>query len=98
MADQIIEFIEHEKNHLLAGCQVQYCVEPKPMDTGGAVKFAVNGLGIEGPILVANADTWCEETFPNVQEPFDIIGIRHVSDISRYGAVKIDHEGFVTSF
>ena len=97
-ADQIIQFIEHEEKRLFAGCRVRFCVEPKPMGTGGAVKFTVNELGIEGPILVANADTWCEEPFSDLHEPFDIIGVRHVNDVSRYGTVKFNHEGFVSSF
>src|ERR1017187_6530825 len=57
-ADHIIDFINGEQYGLLKNCAVQWIIEPTPMDTGGAIAYAIQQLNIRGNFLVTNADTW----------------------------------------
>jgi D-glycero-alpha-D-manno-heptose 1-phosphate guanylyltransferase len=40
-ADQIIAFLQAQQNGLLRDCQVDWLIEPVPMNTGGALAHAV---------------------------------------------------------
>jgi D-glycero-alpha-D-manno-heptose 1-phosphate guanylyltransferase len=98
-ADQIIIFLEAEKSGLLKGCEVQWLIESTPMDTGGAVAYAVKKLNLTGDFLVTNADTWIGA---GVKEVAQIVApsmaVLNLSDASRYGLVKFDDQFLVTQF
>jgi NDP-sugar pyrophosphorylase family protein len=98
-ADLIISFLEAEKNGLLTGCQVSWLVEPAPMDTGGAVAYAVQQLHLKGDFLITNADTWIgtgvQEVARSAAPSMAVLSLR---DASRYGQVQFSDEFFVTSF
>ena len=98
-ADLIIKFLEAEKNGLLTGCQVSWLVEPAPMDTGGAVAYAVQQLHLKGGVLITNADTWIgtgvQEVARSAAPSMAVISLR---DASRYGQVQFNDEFYVTSF
>ena len=98
-ADQIISFLEAEKSGLLMGCEVQWLIESTPMDTGGAVAYAVKKLNLTGDFLVTNADTWIGA---GVKEVAQIVApsmaVLNLSDASRYGLVKFDDQFLVTQF
>ena len=57
-ADQIIAFLQAHRFGLLKDCQVNWLIEPVPMDTGGAIAHAVKTLDLKDEFLVTNADTW----------------------------------------
>lgn len=98
-SDLIIGLLESEKNGLLQNCEVQWLVESVPLDTGGAVAFAVEQLHLAGDFLVTNADTWlgsgvkdmCQATAP-------AMAVVELSDASRYGRVQLNAQNRVTAF
>lgn len=57
-ADQIVAFLK-EKGH-----QCDYVIEPEPLGTGGAVRFAMRGL--RGPVMVLNGDGLDDFDFPAI--------------------------------
>ena len=98
-ADLIISFLEAEKNGLLTGCQVSWLVEPTPMDTGGAVAYAVQQLHLKGSFLITNADTWVGTGVQEVaQSAAPSMAVLNLRDTSRYGQVQFNEEFYVTSF
>jgi D-glycero-alpha-D-manno-heptose 1-phosphate guanylyltransferase len=99
-SDLIINFLqeEHEKG-VLKNCEVQCLVEPTPMDTGGAVAYAVERLDLTGNFLVTNADTWLGTSIANVaQAKAPAMGVVKMSDAARYGRVQFDVHSLVTDF
>lgn len=98
-ADQIVRFLAVEKSKLLKDCKVEWLIESKPMDTGGAVAYAVQQLHLTGAFLVTNADTWIGTGVKEVaQFAAPSIAVRKMSDTSRYGLVKFDDQFYVTKF
>ena len=92
-------YIKEQRDGLLAECAVQSITEPEPLDTGGAVAYAVKHLGLEGEFLVTNADTWLGAGVRELQNTGAdaMIVVRH-PDVSRYGQVEVDDAGFVRAF
>ncbi|MEN9862347.1 MAG: hypothetical protein RLZZ601_111 [Pseudomonadota bacterium] len=98
-ADLIINFINIEKNGLLKGCDVQWIIEPTPMDTGGALAYAIQQLGLSGDFLVTNADTWLGSGIKELwQAKSPAMGAVNISDATRYGSMKFDDEGNIAVF
>jgi D-glycero-alpha-D-manno-heptose 1-phosphate guanylyltransferase len=99
-SDLIISFLQSE--HLvgkLIDCEVQWLVEPTPLDTGGAVAFAVEQMGIKGNFLVTNADTWLSSGISKVtQGKAPSLAVVKLSDATRYGQVQFDGQHRVTVF
>jgi D-glycero-alpha-D-manno-heptose 1-phosphate guanylyltransferase len=95
-ADVIAAYLEQERSHLLRGCAVRTVVESAPMGTGGAIANAVRELGMKGSFAVANADTWLG-TGVNALGAANApaVGVVHVADTSRYGAVRVDGDQIV---
>ncbi len=98
-ADLIITFLKREQNNLLKGCNVQWIVEPTPMDTGGALAYAIEQLDISNNFLVINADTWLgsgiRETWKTVPSAMAVI---NVPESGRYGNVEFDSNNNITAF
>lgn len=84
------------------GLPIRYLVEPKPLGTGGAVKFAEPHL--DGTTLVFNGDVLTEIDLPALLERHRTRGARAtivlapVDDPARYGLVETDLDGNVTRF
>lgn len=98
-ADLIVNFIKVEQNGLLKDCEVQWLVEPTPMDTGGALAYAIEQLNISGDFLVTNADTWLGKGINEVwQAESPAMGVVKVSDTARYGSVKFGDECTIATF
>jgi D-glycero-alpha-D-manno-heptose 1-phosphate guanylyltransferase len=99
-ADLIIDFLHKEQEiGVLKNCEVEWLVEPTPLDTGGAVAYAVEELGLTGNFLVTNADTWLGSSVSDVmQKKAPCIAVVELSDASRYGRVKFDDQHCVTAF
>ena len=97
--DQITDFLGKIKTELLKNCDVIGLVEPSPMDTGGAVAYAVRELGLEGDFLVANSDTWLSTGIRELTEAQSpAIAVVQVGSTSRYGQVKFNDNYMVTAF
>ncbi|WP_162142353.1 sugar phosphate nucleotidyltransferase [Laribacter hongkongensis] len=98
-ADQITGFLGTVKNGLLKDCEVMSLVEPAPMDTGGAVAYAVRELGLNGDFLVTNADTWLGSGIRELTASrAPAIAVIRLDDSSRYGQVQFDDSHRVAAF
>ena len=87
-----------------AGIALHYAVEPEPLDTAGAIKFAAESAGIDDTFVVANGDVL---TDLNVTSLIDFHRRTHaratlhltpVDDPSAYGVVVVDGDGKVQRF
>ena len=98
-ADLIISFLEAEKNGLFTDCQVTWIVEPIPLDTGGAVAYAVKKLNLTDDFLLTNADTWLGACVQDVlRSAAPSMAVISLYDSSRYGQVKFNDHFYVTGF
>jgi D-glycero-alpha-D-manno-heptose 1-phosphate guanylyltransferase len=98
-SDVIIKFVERIKDTVLKNCSIDFVVEEIPLDTGGAIVNAIKNLNISTDFFVINADTWLKsgiEQMLNSKSP--AIGVIQVNDISRYGIVEFNDDGFVSNF
>lgn len=81
------------------GIEISYLYENEPLGTGGAIKYAMSYLNPEKPILAMNGDTFTEIDIKDMYQNHTrsgtklSIGLRQMSDCSRYGEAKIKSEG-----
>lgn len=95
----IDRFIKERQSSLLVNCEVKSIIEPQPLDTGGAVAYAVRQLGIDGEFIVTNADTWLGSGVRELASAgSDTMVVVRQEEVSRYGLVDIDDAGFVCGF
>jgi NDP-sugar pyrophosphorylase family protein len=98
-ADQIISFLQAQQGSLLKDCQVDWLIEPVPMDTGGALAHAVKTRGLKGDFLMTNADTWLGGGIHEMmQSAAPAMAVVNLADVSRYGQVHFDQAKRVTAF
>jgi D-glycero-alpha-D-manno-heptose 1-phosphate guanylyltransferase len=98
-SDQIIEYVEKLRNDILKYSKISYCVEPKPMGTGGAISYIVDQMDLKERFLVVNADTLLGEGYGFLGSfETDVIALVEVESTSRYGTVAIDPHDRITRF
>ncbi len=98
-AGQIVDFLQEMKTDLLKECKVKWVIEPTPMDTGGAISYAVRELGLIDNFLITNADTWLGSSICKMMKSaVPAMGVVNLEDVSRYGQVHFDECKYVTSF
>ena len=98
-ASMIISLLKEQITGLLNDCEVKWLVEPTPLDTGGAVAFAVSQLNLTGDFLLTNADTWLERGFKEVrQATAPALAVVYLSDASRFGRVNFGFKNLVFAF
>lgn len=99
-ADDVIAAIE---NMVPPGMVLLPSVEPAPMGTGGAIRYALP-LIFSDDVLVANGDSAIDYPlarlidFHRQRNARASLLLCHVPDVSRYGTVTVDGEGSITSF
>ena len=82
--------------------ELEYKVEEEPLGTGGAIRFAAEG--IDEPFLALNGDSLRETdldaliAFHRERQARATILLTPVEDPSRYGLVRVNARGCVTSF
>lgn len=87
-----------------AGVRLTYAVEPRPLGTAGAVRFAARQAGIDGRFLVLNGDVLTDldigalVAFHNDRNSHATVHLHAVSDPSRFGVVVADAAGRVQAF
>ena len=76
---------------------VRFAVEPEPLDTGGAIRFAAESAGIQERFLVVNGDVLTDLDITAMLEFHDsrdgaeaTIALAHVVDSSAFGLVITD--------
>ena len=87
-----------------AGVRLDYAVEPEPLDTAGAIRFAAKHAGFDEPFVVVNGDVL---TDLDVRALVDLhhtkggaatIHLTPVDDPSAFGVVSTDAHGQVLAF
>jgi len=87
-----------------AGVRLSYAVEPEPLDTAGAVRFAARYAGVDDTFLVVNGDVLTDldvsalVDFHRRHAAEGTIHLHPVEEPSRFGVVPTDAEGRVTAF
>ena len=87
-----------------AGVRLTYAVEPEPLDTAGAVRFAAASAGIGETFVVVNGDVLTDldltalVAFHRERSAEGTIALHPVADPSAFGVVPTDAEGRVTAF
>jgi mannose-1-phosphate guanylyltransferase len=87
-----------------AGATLHYAIEPEPLDTAGAIRFAARDAGIDERFLVVNGDVLTDldvtafVAFHETRGAEGTISLHRVDDPSRYGVVLTDADGRVSAF
>lgn len=87
-----------------AGVKLTYAVEPEPLDTAGAIRFAAEHAGIDERFVVVNGDVLCDLNleelvrFHDARGALGTIALTPVDDPSAFGVVPTDPEGRVLEF
>jgi mannose-1-phosphate guanylyltransferase len=85
------------------GVSIRYMVEPQPLGTGGAIKYAA-GTRASGPIVVFNGDVLTSVDLPAVialhreRQARATIVLTPVDNPAAYGLVETDAQDNVTAF
>ena len=97
-------FREAYPNSECAGVGLHYAVEPEPLDTAGAARFAAEAAGIDDTFIVVNGDVFTDLDVSEVWNRHREVGaettiaLTPVDDPSRYGVVPTDSDGRVLGF
>ena len=89
---------------VVAGVNVSYAVEPAPLDTAGAIRFAATFGEFDDTFLVLNGDVLTDlditklVAFHRDREAEATIALHEVDDPSRFGVVPTTSEGRVLAF
>ena len=84
--------------------KLTYAVEPEPLDTAGAIRFAARHVGIDERFLAVNGDVLTDldvsalVAFHDERGAEATIHLTHVDDPSRFGVVPTDDDGRVVAF
>jgi len=97
-------FINAYPAGVVAGVRVTYAVEPSPLDTAGAIRFAALHGGISDTFVVVNGDVLTDldvgslVAFHRERGAVATIALTPVEDPSSFGVVPTDEDGAVTAF
>jgi mannose-1-phosphate guanylyltransferase len=97
-------FAEAYPDGRCAGVDLHYAVEPEPLDTAGAIRFAALDAGIDGRFVVVNGDILTDldvtrvVAFHHERGADATITLHPVEDPSRYGVVPTADDGRVLAF
>ena len=97
-------FLEAYPDGRAAGVSLAYAVEPEPLDTAGAVRFAATSAGVDDTFVVVNGDVLTDldltrlVAFHRRVGAQGTIALHPVADPSAFGVVPTDADGRVTAF
>jgi len=97
-------FIEAYPDNVIAGVRMTYAVEPEPLDTAGAIRFAAKFAQFDETFLVINGDVLTDlditklVAFHRSRGAQATIALHPVEDPSRFGVVPTTLDGRVTAF
>jgi mannose-1-phosphate guanylyltransferase len=97
-------FSRQYPDQVAAGVKLRYAVEPEPLDTAGAIRFAARAAGIEETFIVLNGDILTDAdlgaliAFHGRSKASGTIYLSPVEDPSRFGVVPTDPDGKVIAF
>ena len=97
-------FIEAFPDGRCGDVELTYAVEPEPLDTAGAIRFAADAAGIDDTFVVANGDVLTDLDVAALvaahrrfcaEATLHLIG---VDDPSAFGVVDLDADGRISAF
>jgi len=94
----------HVKDGRQYGLNVEYSIEPEPLGTAGAIKYALKNCHIGDEFLLINGDTYFDVeldsliSFHRSKNALTTITLRLVDEVSRYGIVSVNDEYRITQF
>ena len=97
-------FLEAYPEGVAAGIRLTYAVEPEPLDTAGAVRFAATFGRVDDTFVVVNGDVLTDLdlsgllAFHRERRAEGTIALHPVPDPSAFGVVPTDSDGRVTAF
>jgi mannose-1-phosphate guanylyltransferase len=97
-------FIAAYPDFKIVGLPVAYAVEPEPLDTAGAIRFAARHGEVDATFIVVNGDVLTDldvsrlVKFHNDNSAEATIALHPVEDPSRFGVVPTDQSGLVLAF
>ncbi len=97
-------FVEAFPSGECNGVALHYAVEPEPLDTAGAIRFAAEFSGIDDTFVVANGDVLTDldiaalVAFHRLKSAEATIHLIGVDDPSSFGVVATDDDGRVERF
>lgn len=97
-------FLEAFPDGTCAGAHLHYAVEPEPLDTAGAIRFAAEAAGIAETFVVANGDVLTDldiaalVEFHRQRGAEATLHLIAVPDPSAFGVVALDERGCVERF
>lgn len=97
-------FMKAYPDGVSAGVALSYAVEPTPLDTAGAIRFAARHLEIDDTFVVANGDVLTDMdlgallAFHRARGAQASVSLHAVADPSAFGVVPTDDEGRVVAF
>ena len=97
-------FVDAYPDGVCAGVKVHYAIEPEPLDTAGAIRFAAHHGGIAERFMVVNGDVLTDldlgalVAFHAEHGGEGTIALHQVEDPSAFGVVPTDDNGKVLAF
>ncbi len=97
-------FVAAYPGDMAAGIRLSYAVEPEPLDTAGAIRFAALHGGVDETFFAVNGDVLTDldiTTLLDCHRRHDALATLHltaVEDPSRFGVVTTDADGRVLAF
>ena len=97
-------FIDRYPSGICAGVRLHYAVEPEPLDTAGAIRFAARHVQLDETFIVLNGDVLTDldlrdlVTLHRDRGAEATIALTPVEDPSRYGVVPTADDGLVLGF
>jgi mannose-1-phosphate guanylyltransferase len=98
------KFTDAYPDNLCAGVKVHYAIEPEPLDTAGAIRFAALHAGIAERFVVVNGDVLTDLDIGELVAFHDshggegTVALHQVEDPSAFGVVPTDADGRVEAF
>lgn len=97
-------FVDAFPDAQCAGVALRYAVEPEPLDTAGAIRFAAQAAGIDETFVVVNGDVLTDldvarlVRFHRDRAAEATLHLIPVADPSAFGVVELDAQGRVDRF
>ena len=97
-------FVAAFPDGMCAGITLRYAVEPEPLDTAGAIRFAAEAAGIDDTFVVVNGDVLTDldvatlVDFHRSHGAEATIHLTPVADPSAFGVVALEADGRVQRF
>jgi len=104
MGFQPFAFVDAYPDEMCAGLPLKYAIEPEPLDTAGAIRFAALQSGVDETFLVCNGDVITEIDISELASYHRNVGAEATISLtptdnpSQYGIVPTDDHGQVTGF